>query len=317
MPFLRFFRDRRGYESTYLLHSSKQRGDAPSQLLYWFRTPPHVKIGRAAFDEDAIRLLEEQHPDVEFDWDRILTAKAPAAPEVRDPRDSRGKRPERRREPRVVEPRAPRQLPPRPERAPAPTAEQTEAIAETPAVGAESAPQSSIPLAAAIPAQILAVPQAEESAPVRLFVRVFDAPAPPADHRAMDPAVVERLVGPEQLTVLRARYSEILARITSRGGDPARVEALREQAERVNPDAWVTEADVTAGLAGLDATLADLHKIVGRRRRRRRRRSGGARPMPAELSDAAIVDPGAAIDSAVDDLPDNDLDDEGDNEREG
>jgi hypothetical protein len=313
VPFLRFLRDRRGYESTYLLHSSKRRGDAPSQLLYWFRTPPHVKIGRAAFDEDAIRLLEEQHPDVEFDWDNILTAKAPAAPEVRDPRDSRGKRPERRREPRAVEPRAPRQVPPRPERAIVPPAAPAEAIVEPTAASEENAPPSFMPAAttaaAAVPEEVLAAPPVEESAPVRRFVRVFDAPVPP-DHRAMDPAVVERLVGPEQLTVLRARYSEILARITARGGDPARVEALREQAERVNPDAWVTEADVTVGLAGLEATLAGLHKIVGRRRRRRRRRTGGSRPIRAELSDAAIVVPGAAADSATDDLPDDDLDDE-------
>ncbi len=271
-----------------------------------------MKIGRAAFDEDAIRLLEEQHPDVEFDWDRILTAKAPEAPEVRDPRDSRGKRPERRREPRVVEPRAPRQVPPRPERAIVPPAAHAEPIVEPAAASEESAPPLPVATtdAAAIPDQLLAAPPVEESAPVRRFVRVFDAPAPPADHRAMDPAVVERRVGPEQLTVLRARYSEILARITARGGDPARVEALREQAERVNPDAWVTEADVSAGLAGLEATLADLHKIVGRRRRRRRRRTGGARPVPAEFSDVAIVVPGDAADAATDDLPDDDSDDE-------
>ena len=87
-----------GYESTYLLHSSKRRtGPDQPQLLYWFRSPPHVKVGRAAFDEDAIRVLEEQHPDVEFDWDRILTTKPPAAPESRDPREARpARRPERR-----------------------------------------------------------------------------------------------------------------------------------------------------------------------------------------------------------------------------
>ena len=88
--------------------------------------------------------------------------------------------------------------------------------------------------------------------PSRRFVRVFDAPAPAAaqlQHHASEPSAVERLLGAEQLTVLRARHAEILARISVRGGDPARLEALREQAAAVDPDGWVTEADVTAGLA--------------------------------------------------------------------
>ncbi len=96
------------------------------------------------------------------------------------------------------------------------------------------------------------------TAHARRFVRVFDAPAgaPAApEHHASAPSVVERMLGAEQLTVLRARHAEILARISARGGDPARVEALREQAASVDPDGWVTEPDVTAGLASLDATL--------------------------------------------------------------
>jgi hypothetical protein len=77
VPFLRFARDRRVYENTFLLHAARKRGekDRPA-LLYWFRTPPHVKVGRAAFDEDAIRLIEDQHPDLEFDWPHILEARA-------------------------------------------------------------------------------------------------------------------------------------------------------------------------------------------------------------------------------------------------
>ncbi len=48
-----------------------------SRVLYWFRTPPGIKVGRSALDEDAIRLLEELNPDVEFDWTRILKAEPP------------------------------------------------------------------------------------------------------------------------------------------------------------------------------------------------------------------------------------------------
>ena len=88
MPFLRFSKDRRGYENTYLLHASRRRNDKDRPaLLYWFRTPPHVKVGRAAFDETAIRALEDQHPGVEFDWPRILATRPPAeVPEPERPR---------------------------------------------------------------------------------------------------------------------------------------------------------------------------------------------------------------------------------------
>jgi len=270
VPFLKFDRDRRGYESTFLLHAARAAGPGQPRLLYWFRSPPHVKIGRAAFDEDAIRLLEQQHPEVEFDWDRILTARPPVAPDARDPREGRPRgKPERRasREGRRdVPPQAPpRAVPPltKPPIVFEPVvADQVPPIADAPTPDEVTAP---VPVPA-VPA-FTTIP--EPSSPARRFVRVFDQQEPP--HHATEPAATDRLLGAEQLTMLRARYAEIQARITARGGDPARVEALREQAERVNPDSWVTEADVQAGLASVDATLAELHRIVGRRRRRRRR----------------------------------------------
>src|SRR5580765_3424990 len=49
----------------------RRRGKGP-RLLYWFRTPPGVRVGRAPIDEAAIRLLEQHNPDVQFDWTRIL-----------------------------------------------------------------------------------------------------------------------------------------------------------------------------------------------------------------------------------------------------
>jgi hypothetical protein len=79
VAFLRFSRDRRGYENTYLLHATRPQGDKDRpRLLYWFRSPPHLKVGRAAFDDDARRLLEDGHPDVDFDWARLLESAASA-----------------------------------------------------------------------------------------------------------------------------------------------------------------------------------------------------------------------------------------------
>ena len=76
MPFLRFSRDKRGYANTYLCHTFRQDGIVRMRVLYWFRTPPDIEIGRPALDDDAIRDIEKWNPDLTFDW----TAPAPAEP---------------------------------------------------------------------------------------------------------------------------------------------------------------------------------------------------------------------------------------------
>lgn len=87
MPFLRFSRDKRGYEHTYLLHAGSKKG-APARLLYWYRTPPGVKVGRIAFDDEVRKALEAQYPSVQFDWARLMETPAPA-PDVEHWRERR------------------------------------------------------------------------------------------------------------------------------------------------------------------------------------------------------------------------------------
>ena len=73
MPSLRFVRDKRGYENTFVVHSDDRLAKGAGQrILYWFRTPPGVKVGRAALDEEAIRTIEAGHPDIAFDWEQML-----------------------------------------------------------------------------------------------------------------------------------------------------------------------------------------------------------------------------------------------------
>ena len=55
----------------------RRQGRARQRILYWFRTPPGVKVGRPALDEEAIRWIEEHNPDIEFDWPKILEAQPP------------------------------------------------------------------------------------------------------------------------------------------------------------------------------------------------------------------------------------------------
>ena len=90
MTYVRVTRDQRGYETTFLLHSA--RPGAPPRVLYWYRTAPGLRVGRTALDEDAIRSIEEQHPDIDFDWPQLLEEASTTPPEVE-------RRPERRRKP--------------------------------------------------------------------------------------------------------------------------------------------------------------------------------------------------------------------------
>ena len=68
MPFLRVVRDKRGYETTYLMHWYREGHRQHSRILYVFRSPGGVRVGRDPLDPEVLRQLETQHPDIAFDW---------------------------------------------------------------------------------------------------------------------------------------------------------------------------------------------------------------------------------------------------------
>jgi len=78
VAFLKFSRDQRGYEHFYLVETTTRRGKTRPRVLYWFRTPPNIKVGREPFDDDARRSLQAQNPGVTFDWRRILDTPVPS-----------------------------------------------------------------------------------------------------------------------------------------------------------------------------------------------------------------------------------------------
>ena len=88
MPFVRVSRDKRGYEHIYLLEVSSRRPSRP-RILYWFRTPPGVRVGREPFDEPVRRALEAQNPDVTFDWKKLASDTLQPAPDVENWRERR------------------------------------------------------------------------------------------------------------------------------------------------------------------------------------------------------------------------------------
>lgn len=93
MPHLRLTADRRGNENTFLLHSSAP-GERP-KVIYWYRTAPGLRLGRPALDDGAMRTLEEQYPDIDFDWPYLLDMASMTPVEVEAPVPVRKRKPRR------------------------------------------------------------------------------------------------------------------------------------------------------------------------------------------------------------------------------
>jgi hypothetical protein len=97
VPFIRHTRDKRGYDTTYVIHQYRPaQGPQRTRVLYLFRSPAHVKIGRQPLDEEIREALEHTHPDVSFDWTTLSRESAVVRseePRERGPRPSRPSRP--------------------------------------------------------------------------------------------------------------------------------------------------------------------------------------------------------------------------------
>ena len=226
------------------------------RVLYWFRTPPDVKVGRLALDPVAIRAIEESNPDLKFDWGKILKVKPPPPPpDYR--REGREERRGRRRGGRA-----------------------TDEASDPPASDSTAAPGQ-----VATPEPVVAVESETERSGTDL---AFDEPAPaivawddldpgdePAGASQSGPThVVLGLTDEQGLARLRARHAEIQARISDRVREPAKLEEPRAQAALLDPDAWRTVDEARERLASLDEATGAIRKVLGRRRRTRR---GGAR----------------------------------------
>ena len=92
MPFLRVIRDKRGYETTYLMHWFQDNGRQRSRILYAFRSPSGTRVGRDAIDPGLMRQLELQNPGIPFDWKAVLGDKQviEPSPELRRRRPKKG-----------------------------------------------------------------------------------------------------------------------------------------------------------------------------------------------------------------------------------
>ena len=164
MPFLRVIRDKRGYETTYLMHWFRDGNRQRSRILYVFRTPGGVRVGRDPLEPAVLRELETRHPEIAFEWKTIRDNQQIIEPAAE----------QRRRRPKGEEaaPAAPQQAPP------------------AAAVAAPAAPQVEAPRPKPIPAAIAGSTPDEHIAFLQEWYPIVRARI---DQRISDPARRETL----------------------------------------------------------------------------------------------------------------------------
>jgi hypothetical protein len=224
--YVRVARDQRGYETTMLLHSPRP-GERP-RVLYWYRTAPGVRVGRAPLDEEAIRIIEERHPDIEFDWAQLFEEASNLPPDVE-------RRPER-----------PRRKVPRPK--------------ET--ISAEATPVA-LAIVADEPSAQARETAFEPDLPVSDLPthRSESEAARPAPRRSLEPTnpLLDQLVGREIATRLRARYDEVATRIDALDASEAR-SAWQARADALNPDRWSSPEAILTGIQSADRLFDELKR---------------------------------------------------------
>jgi hypothetical protein len=217
------------------VQGDRRRGGSRTRILYWFHTPPGVKVGRSLLDPETRRTIEALYPDLEFDWPRILKGQSGTEAGGAAPRNSDQ---ERRKRPRES----------RPSRVP-----------ETQTGGRVEPAESAPPIVQTSAA-------AEVDKPVTV-----EAPAPVETAPLPDLIIAAHaILGAEGVQRLRRRYADLSARIAGRVQDEEQQQRLKEQCDRLNPDTWLSEDDVRRALEQYEAILESIRAVVGQPRRRRR-----------------------------------------------
>jgi hypothetical protein len=72
VPFVRVLRDKRGYESTYLIHWFRDAQPPRSSILYVFRTPGGTSAGLNALELGRRQEIEEAYPEIDFQWKALV-----------------------------------------------------------------------------------------------------------------------------------------------------------------------------------------------------------------------------------------------------
>lgn len=231
-PYLRVARDGRGYENTYVLQNDRQAGRTRTRLLYWFRTPLNVKVGRERLDDEVIRAIEAQNPDTTFDWPRMLKQDLARPPAARAAASAR----------RAASRRRP-------------------AAASASVEASTAARQEDQPPPPPVPAESVVPPEPEE-AETAATPAPDDDRAPGTDTSPVHPVTV--LLGQDALERLRSQYADIRARIHDHLSELDAEEMLMTRAASIDPDSWESVDDAVYGIERFDVEIAEIEADLER-----------------------------------------------------
>jgi hypothetical protein len=256
VPFLRVIRDKRGYETTYLMHWYREGTRQRSRILYVFRSPGGVRVGRESLEPEILRDIEANYPDIAFDWKAVLDNKqiVETAPEMRRPRKRRRSEDEGPAEPGSPKPHSGEGGPKS-----HPSTSARGALSNVEGHSGEGGPRP---------------PQGGEGGSKPHRAEGGPKPQGGEGGRPAIPSAIEGATPDEQTAFLARWYPIVRDRIPQRTADPARREALLALAERMNPTAWTDADQIVAGLQQAGEALERLSRVFARRRRRPRRAKG-------------------------------------------
>ena len=226
MPYLRYSRDKRGYEHTYVLHGSRAGGRP--RILYWFRTPPHVVVGRDALDEEATKAIEASHPGLDFDWSKMRRErpKPPPRSVAMPERMQKGNR----------------------RSGPAP-------VKASPRVSTErvSAVEVAAKTTSGSVSQVVLGPSGGASS---LESAISTSSTQPLEHP------VSALLGDEMLVKWRSVYKELDQQLQSAQLTESSRNELVSRVQSLNPDSWLAGEEVILRIEKFDSEVAAIQGLL-------------------------------------------------------
>jgi hypothetical protein len=254
MPYLRYSRNKKGYENTYVLHGSRTGGRP--EVLYLFRTPPNIKVGRGALDPEVLSAIESANPELNFDWGKMRRDRPkPAVPSVRKvQRDKKPKPIARQRKSQV-----------RADRSVDSKTDVSDILSKQSSLVEETTRETETSAGDALTHKTGQYePTLKETAPV---LGATDGSVDPADvespnQKAQQEHPVSALLGVATLDDLRARYMELLVRFDNADLDNRARSALSERVNALDPDGWGAGEEVVHAIESFDREWQQISESI-------------------------------------------------------
>lgn len=248
MPYLRYSRNKKGDENTYVLHGSRAGGRP--EILYMFRTPPNIKVGRGSLEPEVLSAIELAHPELTFDWDKMRRDRPkPIVP-------SAGKF---RRDQKLKTVGRDRNFKARSERAFESRTDGVDIRSEQAGLAERITRSTELPVGEE-------PNQGSERDKLAVGVtdqvpRRTDGDVEPIEH-TQQKHVVSELLGAAVLNDLRSRYLQLLERFDSAELEGSARSALSERVNALDPDGWDAGEEVVHAIESFDREWQQTLELI-------------------------------------------------------